>query len=217
MRTFFGVLTVIVTCEAGYATSLDRTLSQLHLTEWTSKDGAPSQITALEQTADGYLWIGSARGLFRFDGVTFERYIPPAGVRLPAHNVYALLATPDGGLWISFRPSGIGFLKGHSLTVFGRPEELPSAQVYAFAWDATGRLWAGTHNGLELRVGSRWVAAGDDWNIPRERIWCLFIDRQKTLWVAAGRTVIFLPHGARRFEPTSVKVRVGIPSRQPCL
>ena len=210
MRTLFGVLTVIVTCEAGYATSLDRTLSQLHLTEWTSKDGAPSQITALEQTADGYLWIGSARGLFRFDGVTFERYIPPAGVRLPAHNVYALLATPDGGLWISFRPSGIGFLKGHSLTVFSRPEELPSAQVYAFAWDATGRLWAGTHNGLELRVGSRWVAAGDDWNIPRERIWCLFIDRQKTLWVAAGRTVFFLPHGARRFEPTSVKVRVGI-------
>src|SRR6266550_3808073 len=60
----------------------DRVLTELHHTGWRAKDGAPSQITALAQTADGYLWIGSSVGLFRFDGVQFERYRPPRGVSL---------------------------------------------------------------------------------------------------------------------------------------
>ena len=104
----------------------DRTLAQFHHAAWTAKDGAPSQITALAQTADGFLWIGSARGLFRFDGIEFEQYVPPADVTLPANNIYALEATPAGGLWISFRPFGLGFLKDGKLKVFFRPEELPA-------------------------------------------------------------------------------------------
>lgn len=36
---------------------------------WTFKDGAPDTITALAQTADGFLWVGAPTGLFRFDGV----------------------------------------------------------------------------------------------------------------------------------------------------
>src|SRR5262249_23722993 len=94
-----------------FALDRDRTLAQFHHTAWTAKDGAPSQISALAQTEDGYLWIGSARGLFRFDGVEFEPCAAPGGVTLPSHNIYSLMATPDGGLWISFNPSGIGFLK----------------------------------------------------------------------------------------------------------
>ena len=46
-----------------FALDRDRTLTQFHHTAWTAKDGAPSQISALAQTQDGYLWIGSARGL----------------------------------------------------------------------------------------------------------------------------------------------------------
>lgn len=38
----------------------DRRIAELHHTAWTAKDGAPRQISALAQTEDGYLWIGSA-------------------------------------------------------------------------------------------------------------------------------------------------------------
>ena len=96
----------------------DRNVAQLYHTSWSEKNGAPSQISALAQTVDGYLWIGSARGLFRFDGVRFEEYKPQPGVELPSHSIYSLMATPDGGLWIAFEPNGLGFLKDGSLTVF---------------------------------------------------------------------------------------------------
>ena len=115
-------------CAVASALPRDRSIGQLHHTAWTAKDGAPSQISALAQTTDGYLWIGTARGLYRFDGVEFEPFAPHA-VELPSHNIYSLLPTPDGGLWIAFRPSGLGFWKDGRMTVLSRPEELPESQV----------------------------------------------------------------------------------------
>jgi ligand-binding sensor domain-containing protein len=41
----------------------DRRLDQLMHTSWIGKDGAPDNINALAQTTDGYLWLGTSRGL----------------------------------------------------------------------------------------------------------------------------------------------------------
>src|SRR5229473_4399262 len=60
-------------------------------------DGAPYSIA---QTADGYLWIGGANGLLRFDGVRFVPWSPPLGKQLPSPVVAALLAARDGSLWL---------------------------------------------------------------------------------------------------------------------
>ncbi len=39
---------------------------------WQKKDGLPdNQVQVLLQTHDGYLWIGTHRGLARFDGLKF--------------------------------------------------------------------------------------------------------------------------------------------------
>ncbi len=192
------------------ASALDRerTISQFHHTAWTAKDGAPSQISAFAQTADGYLWIGSAKGLFRFDGVRFEAYVPPTGVSLPSYNIYALMATPDGGLWISFRPSGLGFLKDGRLEVFSRPEQLPKSQVYCFARDLDNRIWAGTHDGLALRDGAEWTGIGADWNFQPQRIYALFVDRGGTLWVATDEKIVFLTRGSKTFQETGARIGV---------
>ncbi|HEX6094884.1 MAG TPA: triple tyrosine motif-containing protein [Thermoanaerobaculia bacterium] len=176
------------------ALSPDRTIRQFHHTAWTAKDGAPSQISALAQTTDGFLWIGSARGLYRFDGVTFETYAPQEGVTLPSHNIYTLMATPDGGLWVSFRPSGLGFIRDGRLAVFTNPEEIPPGHVNAFARDGGGRIWAGTSNGLALRSGTRWIVMNADWHVR----W-LLVDRAGTLWITTTKGLFSLPRGAKEF------------------
>lgn len=186
-----------------------RSISQFHHTSWTVKDGAPSQITALAQTSDGFVWIGSALGLYRFDGVRFEQY-SPEGVKLPANNIYALLATSDGGLWISFRPSGLGFLKDGKLKVFTHPEELPKSQVYCFAQTNDGRIWAGTPDGLTYFNGAGWTPAGEDRNFNPGRVRSFFVDRDGNLWVSKDDSIAFLPSGAQTFQESETNENVAL-------
>src|SRR5271156_6712450 len=81
----------------------NRRLDQLHHTSWTSKEGAPGGVTTLAQTTDGYLWIGTESGLFKFDGVRFALFTPVSGPPLPSKNILSLYAVADGGLWVGFR------------------------------------------------------------------------------------------------------------------
>jgi len=52
-------------CPQIWSLDRDRSITQFYHTAWLAKDGAPSEITWLAQTTDGFLWIGSQRGLFK--------------------------------------------------------------------------------------------------------------------------------------------------------
>src|SRR5467141_161150 len=62
-------------CLAGEARALDpnHTLPQYLREQWTTDNNFPGgAIDAVTQTADGYLWMGTEKGLVRFDGVNFR-------------------------------------------------------------------------------------------------------------------------------------------------
>src|SRR3974390_1875659 len=78
----------------------DQTISQMVHTSWTGRDGAPQGITALAQTPDGILWIGSFGGLFTFDGLKFEAFHPrPGSLALPS-GTQSLFVSKAGELWV---------------------------------------------------------------------------------------------------------------------
>ncbi len=54
-------------------------LHQMYHLSWTAKDGLRGMVISLAQTSDGFLWVGTSQGLFRFDGLTFEQYKPEVG------------------------------------------------------------------------------------------------------------------------------------------
>lgn len=55
-----------------------------------------SQVFGLVQTQDGYLWLTTTEGIFRYDGVRFTRFEPLSRTR-----ARRLLAARDGSLWSS--------------------------------------------------------------------------------------------------------------------
>jgi signal transduction histidine kinase/ligand-binding sensor domain-containing protein len=69
---------------------------------WTSDNGLPdSSVTAIAQTPDGYLWIGTYNGLARFDGVQFVTFDPVNTPELKHTRVDGLFVDPQGTLWIN--------------------------------------------------------------------------------------------------------------------
>jgi PAS domain S-box-containing protein len=198
-------LFLALACSCAAAFGSDRTIAQFAHTVWGSKDGAPSPVTALAQTSDGYLWLGSPDGLYRFDGVVFEHYQPQSGGPLSAHTVTSLLALPNGDLWIGYSSGGITLLRHGNATTYTAREGVPNGVIWRFAMDREGTVWAATSGGLARLQRDRWKEVGEDWSFPGKSATTVFLDRQGTLWVSTEDTLVFLPPGARHFQPTGIR------------
>lgn len=82
---------------------LARTADNTYITDvWTADEGLPdSSVTALAQTSDGYLWIGTYNGLVRFDGNRFATFDPDNTPALAHARVRQLAVDAQGTLWIN--------------------------------------------------------------------------------------------------------------------
>jgi len=184
----------------------DRTLSQFVHTAWTAKDGVPANVVDIAQTTDGFLWLGTQAGLYRFDGVTFELYQPETGPAFLSNRITALMALPNGDLWIGFQDRGAGLLRDGRCTNYPFADGLSPGNILRFVQDHDGTIWAGTDTGVARFVDSQWRRIGDDWGIASGQVYGIYVDHKRTLWVAVGGNIVFLPQGARRFQTTGVKV-----------
>src|SRR4051812_33292174 len=116
-----------------------KSITQFTHTAWSAKDGIPGPVRAIAQTRDGYLWLGTEAGLYRFDGLRFTPYEP--GRALPP-AVLSLLAARDGSLWMGFGSGGIARLRDGQLTHFPPGEGFPAGGIKSIAEDAAGSIWA---------------------------------------------------------------------------
>jgi len=196
------VAAVIFAASTPPALAIDRslTLAQLHHVAWLTRDGAPAQVESLAQTDDGMLWLGSATGLFRFDGMRFERFQPPPGQEGPTGSVSTLFAPPHGGLWIGYRFGGLGWWSNGELHHYGRADGLPAGTVMAIERDAVGRTWVGTTTGLAVFDGQRWSIPQEVRGYPVGPTYALHGDRTGALWAVADDGTWRLPRGGSRFE-----------------
>ncbi|WP_177200739.1 two-component regulator propeller domain-containing protein [Roseateles sp. YR242] len=181
-------------------------LAQWTHRSWLPSEGAPTEVVAMAQTRDGYLWLGTSAGLFRFDGVRFHEFRPAGSDALPSLNISSLHALTDGGLLVGYRFGGISRIEGQHLRHFGTAEGVPSVVVYAFAEERSGVLWAASLQGLLRFEGGHWERMDSRWNYPAQRAYEVLVDRSGTVWADDGTQLLKLPLGARRFEPTGLKV-----------
>ena len=167
-----------------------------------------SVVSALGVDRQGFVWIGTAIGLVRFDGYEFRRMSTAAGKSGAASGfVRTLLVGRDGALWIGSDSDGLARLDPQHLSWTeyrpGGPEGLQKGTVRALAEDARGQMWIGTVGGglQRMDMASRRIERlPADSGLPDERVQSLLSTQDGSLWVGTWSGVARRAQGATRFE-----------------
>jgi ligand-binding sensor domain-containing protein/signal transduction histidine kinase len=97
---------------------------------WGIEQGFPKgPVYAITQTTDGYLWIGTAAGLLRFDGKTFRLITDDTG-SFTIGRARGLVATDDGSLWVRLEDRTVVRYRNGG---FERPSSDPESYIGVFA------------------------------------------------------------------------------------
>jgi ligand-binding sensor domain-containing protein/signal transduction histidine kinase len=124
-------------CAFALDPSLD--VSQYAHTAWKVRDGfTQGAILAIAQTPDGYLWLGTEFGLYRFDGVRAIPWHSPSGADILSEHIYCLLVARDGTMWIGTNV-GVASWKNGALK---RYPELNQQSIASFLEDRKGTIWS---------------------------------------------------------------------------
>jgi len=176
-------------------------LADFSHTAWGPQQGAPNDVVQFAQTPDGWLWLASANGLYRFDGVRFERMDSVQGQRLHSTNVLGLLATPDGTLWIGHRFGGISQVQNGRLR-FHRPGDgLPAGSIFGIVRGPDGTIWAATNTGLAFLApgAAQFAAVPAGTGLPQAQVYQVLFTRDGRQWVAVEGGLYYREPGARRY------------------
>ena len=119
-------------------------MSQYAHTAWQVREGfTQGYIRSIAQTPDGYIWLGTGFGLFRFDGVRVEHWQPPLnGEQLPSNFVVRLHVARDGTFWIGTM-EGLASWRDGKLT---RYPDLAGLVIASILEDRNGTVWVGSYS-----------------------------------------------------------------------
>ena len=193
-----------------------RQLVQYHHQVFSPRGAAATEVTEVAQTDDGYLWVGTSVGLYRFDGATFE-LISTLGDQSILHlPVISLFAAPSGGLWIGYGGgAGAGFFKNGQYSA--KSPANGWGTMVSGAVDRDGVAWAVVDRRLVRLDGLERRELGADWGLPDAAIHEVIVDRAGTVWVSttAQEDLMSLPLGERRFRWTGQHIGSGLLAAAP--
>lgn len=107
----------------GWALNPDRAPKEYSVRSWTRQNGLPvNGIYAVAQGSDGYIYLGTAGGLTRFDGRVFESIDLSREAMLRTTVVRQLTVGQNGGLWVGLENSAFGFFDGREFSFRGKEE-----------------------------------------------------------------------------------------------
>jgi signal transduction histidine kinase/CheY-like chemotaxis protein/ligand-binding sensor domain-containing protein len=177
---------------------------------WQTEQGFPeTTINDIAQTPDGYLWIGTPGGLYRFDGVKFTLFNNKNTKELSYNLIWDLHVARDGSLWMTTNGNGLVHLKDGRFTGYTTQDGLSSNNLRSVFEDRDGKIWIGTfdsklHHFKDGKFSTYIVKDG----LLERHMRHMIQDDDGSLWISSSNGLFVYKEG--RF--TEYLVKDGLPS-----
>lgn len=176
--------------------------AQFHVfTNYDNNNGLSNNTTfCAAQGKNGFIWIGTADGLNRFDGKKFKVFRNNFDVTGPLY-VWKMIVHSTGTLWLSTN-KGV-FVFNDTTEQLLQVKNVPDGTIYAMAEDATGKVWLSTGANM-YECDPQKNEATLYSNVQQRQYTDIIVTRDKQMWVGtesgelgwwrpASRRFIFYP------------------------
>ena len=143
-----------------------------------------SSVLAMTQTRDGYLWLGTMKGLVRFDGMKAEVFDA-----LGSMTIVFLFEDSRGGLWVGTEKNGVVMIRDGELKVVTSAEGMTTRLVSACE-DASGAVWLCAEDGRLTRY--RDGVKENEWppEVAGARLYrAIVAEKSGEIWVASSASL----------------------------
>lgn len=175
---------------------LERKITDDYLvSKWTTSEGLPQNtVTAIVQTRDGYLWLGTFGGLARFDGVKFTVFDSTNTPGFAANRVLSLYVDSLDRLWIGTDSGEVYFVAGGQLFEFASGSAAERRQVWGINEDASGSIFISSVGGIEsFKPNNVGQAEQETYKILLKiNSYGLFRDAHRRVWAKLDTGVVLL-------------------------
>lgn len=151
------------------------------------------ELNCLTQTPDGVLWLGSNRGLIRYNGLQMQLFATQSPVT-------ALFANAKRGLWLGCENGQIASFSRNQITLWQPEEGLPKAKITGFAEDTSGSFWFSTYGeGAYCHDGTHLYNFNTDDNLTGNDIYAIAKNTQGQILLATDNGISFcqFKHGKK--------------------
>lgn len=174
-------------------------LADLHRSEWTRFQGAPTDASTLVTTSDGMLWLLGSGGIFRFDGVRFHPFVPLGAEPVRGASIIGAAADRHGGLWIGQSDGELLHIDGRTLVRHAPVKGLHTGTLTDLAIDDDDNIWVVSKAGLSMFDGTAWRGFGNADGLPAEQVDDVEIAADGRAWVLTATGLYAGDDGNTRF------------------
>ena len=159
---------------------------------WQTEDGLPqNSVLSMTQTPDGFLWLGTAAGLARFDGMQFTSFTTANSPGLDNDRIFALTSDKTGAVWAGTE-RGISRFSAGKFKSYTKKDGLVNEFIMSLCVDGEGAVWGAGLAGVDRIKNGR--VTGFQPTGQAEWARDVSTDRSGRLWALMDKGGMYLFH-----------------------